>query len=490
MLHLFIDMDNPLAIIGIVALLIDWIIRIAFVLYVPRGRKPTAAMAWLLAILIIPLFGALLFLIIGSPKLSKRRRLQQQSIDALIESATRSINDMPSGLTTLEYDRYAPLIKQNKALGKLPAHRGNSIAILDDYQAMIDDTITQIRKAEQYIYIEYFIIAYDKSTIPFFNALEDAVERGVEVYVLFDAVGSSKYKGYRKMRRKLTKIGAKWHSMLPLRLNPNQYNRPDLRNHRKIVVIDGEIAYLGSFNMIDRTYQRKNGMVYDELVIRMTGPIVDQCAAVFAGDWFSETNEAPRTLLEPIVADEKEDGVLAQVLPSGPAYDNENNLKLFVSLLYTAKHQVVITNPYFVPDDALLTAVISAVKRGVEVVIINSQVKDQWMVGHAQRSYYQELLEAGVTIYLRNAPVLLHSKHVTVDDDIAVVGSSNMDIRSFQLNLECVVVLYDKDIVAQLKKIQEKNIADSHVVTLDSWSKRSVFKELLDSIARLTASLQ
>ncbi|MDB5187189.1 MAG: cls [Candidatus Saccharibacteria bacterium] len=483
-------MDNPLAIIGIAALFIDWIIRITFVLYVPRGRKPTAAMAWLLAILIIPIFGVLLFLIIGSPKLSKRRRLQQQSIDALIENATRSADVVPAGLTTLEYERYAPLIKQNKALGKLPAHRGNTVTILDDYQSMIDDLIAQIRKAEQYVYIEYFIIAYDKSTKPFFDALEDAVERGVEVYVLFDTLGSRKYKGYGKMTRQLTKIGAQWHRMLPLRLNLAHYNRPDLRNHRKIVVIDGDTAYLGSFNMIERTYQRKDTMVYDELVVRMTGPVVDQCAAVFAGDWFSETNEAPRTLLEPIIADENADGVLAQVLPSGPAYDHENNLKLFVSLLYEAKHRVVITNPYFVPDDALLTAVISAATRGVEVVIINSEVQDQWMVGHAQRSYYQQLLEAGVTIYLHNAPTLLHSKHVTVDDDIAVIGSSNMDIRSFQLNLECIVVLYDKETVKKLQEIQQKNIADSHIVTMEQWSNRPILKELLDSIARLTAALQ
>lgn len=483
-------MDNPLAIIGAIVLLIDWIIRITFVLYVPRGRKPTAAMAWLLAILIIPVFGALLFLIIGSPKLSKRRRLQQQSIDALIESATRSSDDTPSGLTTLEHDRYAPLIKQNKALGKLPAHWGNEVEVIDDYQMMIDDAITQIEQAKQYVYIEYFIIAYDNSTKPFFDTLEDAVKRGVEVYVLFDTVGSRKYKKFDAMTRKLTKIGVKWHSMLPLRLNPTHYNRPDLRNHRKIVVIDGEVAYLGSFNMIDRTYQRKDEVIYDELVVRMKGPIVDQCAAVFAGDWFSETNEAPRTLLEPILSDKKSDGVLAQLLPSGPAYEHENNLKLFVSLIYEAKKRVVITNPYFVPDDALLTAVISAVKRGVEVVIINSAVKDQWMVGHAQRSYYQELLEAGVTVYLHNAPILLHSKHVTVDDDIAVVGSSNMDIRSFQLNLECIVVFYDTSVVSKLVKIQEKNIANSHMITLDSWGKRSIRNELLDSIARLTASLQ
>lgn len=482
-------MDLPIITISAVTLIIDWILRIIFLIYVPRGRKPIAAMAWLLIIFIIPIVGVLLFLAIGSTKLSRRRRNQQHSIDALIDSTTSAIDEVPSGLSGVEEERYVPLIKQNKALTKLPAHRGNTVTVIDDYQKILDTMIDDINDAKQYVYIEFFIIALDRTTQPFFAALEAAAKRGVSVHVLFDAVGSRKYKGYAKMKRRLTKIGVRWRRMLPFSLLPGQYNRPDLRNHRKIVVIDNVAAYIGSINLIDRSYQRTDGIVYDELAVRMTGPIVQQCAAVFSGDWFSETNEAPSTLLEPITATEDR-GVLAQILPSGPAYDHENNLKLFVSLLYTAKHRVVITNPYFVPDDALLTAAISAVKRGVEVIIINSQVKDQWMVGHAQRSYYEQLLDAGVTIYLHNAPVLLHSKHVTIDDDIAVIGSSNMDIRSFQLNLECVVTIYDKAIVARLVEIQEKNIADSHHVTITEWQKRPPHKAFFDSMARLTASLQ
>lgn len=482
-------MDNPFAAISVIALIIDWTLRIIFLIYVPRGRKPTAAMAWLLAIFLVPIVGVLLFIIFGSPKLSRRRRAQQHSIDTLIESLTHSIDDTPPGLNLLERERYMPLIMQNKELGKLPAHRGNTITVIDDYQKMIDDMVDQIKTAEQYIYIEYYIIALDKTTRPVFDALEAAVARGVKVYMLFDALGARNFKGYKKMTRHLTKIGVQWRRVLPIRFTPSRYNRPDLRNHRKIVVIDGVVGYIGSFNLIDRTYHRKDDIIYDELVVRMTGPIVQQCAAVFAGDWFSETGEAPTSLLEPIVV-EKKGGILAQVLPSGPGYEHENNLKLFVSLLYAAKKRVVITNPYFVPDDALLTAVITAAKRGVEIIIINSQVKDQWMVGHAQRSYYQELLEAGVTIYLHNQPVLLHSKHVTVDDDIAVIGSSNMDIRSFQLNLECVVAVYDTSVVKQLKKIQDKNLANSYQITLTEWQERPPHKALLDSLARLTASLQ
>lgn len=482
-------MENTITVFGTVLFLIDWFIRIAFIIYIPRKLKPTAAMAWLLAIFIFPIPGMLLYLAIGDFKLSKRRRLRQQAIDKLIETSTLSSETEPHGLTKLEYERFMPIIRQNKAFGKLPAHRGNNVTIIDEYQKMIDDVITEINNATSTVYIEYYIIALDNTTRPFFDALEQAVKRGVDVYVLFDALAIRKYKGHKQMRRLLTRIGVKWRPILPIRLLPGQYNRPDLRNHRKIVTIDDKIGYIGSFNMIDRTYQRKDNVLYDELVVKMTGPVVRQASAIFAGDWYSEANRAPFSIKEPIIARQKS-GMLAQVLPSGPSYDHENNLTLFVSLIYKARKRVVIVNPYFVPDDALLTAVISAAQRGVEITIVNSEVKDQWMVGHAQRSFYRELLKAGVNIYLHKAPVFLHSKHITIDDDIAVIGSSNMDIRSFQLNLECVVVVYDTHFVSKLHRIQEKNIQNSNKVTLRKWKNRTPIEEVLDSIARLTASLQ
>jgi cardiolipin synthase len=146
--------------------------------------------------------------------------------------------------------------------------------------------------------------------------------------------------------------------------------------------------------------------------------------------------------------------VLCQVLPSGSGFENENNLRLFTSLIHAAKHKLVITSPYFVPDDALMLAITSAALRGVDVTLLNSAVSDQFFVSHAERSYYEDLLNAGVQIYHYNAPILLHSKLISVDDDIAVIGSSNLDIRSFQLNLEVTLVCYDTRVVADLRKIE------------------------------------
>jgi cardiolipin synthase len=182
--------------------------------------------------------------------------------------------------------------------------------------------------------------------------------------------------------------------------------------------------------------------------------------------------------------------VLAQLLPSGPGYDTLNNAKLFAALIHKAEKSIVITNPYFVPEEAILDAITSAAKRGVDVTIINSEAMDQWMVGHAERSYYAELMDTGVKIYLYKYPVLLHSKHMTIDDDIAVIGSSNMDIRSFELDLECIVVAYSKSVVKDLRKVQKYNLSRATKVNPDTWHQRPFFDKFRDSIARLTSALQ
>jgi len=477
-------------IVGAILFVVNWLIIIWALLYIPRDRKPVAAMAWILAISLIPIPGIILFFIIGSPKLSRTRRAMQRTIDGLIGTATKTAADVPLGLSELDFQRYMPLIKQNQSLGKMPALRGNKVKVLPGYEEILHDMIKRIKHAKEYVYLEFYAVALDDTTKPFFGALEAAVKRGVEVYMLFDSLGTHKYHSYHQMTRELTRIGVTWHKLLPISLIPRQYNRPDLRNHRKIVVVDGEVGYIGSINLIESTYQRHDDIRYEELVVRVKGPVVSQCGAIFAADWFSETGVALEKFARPVEVVVKEKGVLAQLLPSGPSYDHDNNLQLFVSLLYAAKRRVVITNPYFVPDEALLVAVIAAIKRGVTVSIINSAAIDQWMVGHAQRSYYAQLLKEGVHIYLHNEPVLLHAKHVTIDDDIAVVGSSNMDMRSFQLDQETVIVLYDKGVVADLVKVQQRNMNDSTKIEPGDWKRRGFLHEALESIARLTSSVQ
>lgn len=466
-------------------------LRLWFLLYIPYKRAPSSAIAWLLIVFLVPEIGILLFFIIGSPKLSKRRRALQKQIDAMILRASAEMSTQVKKLPDAQLERISSLVSLGTALGSMPLSLGNSAKILPEYDKAIADIVTEIGKAKEFVHLEYFILALDGTTEPLFNALERATKRGVSVKVLFDALGFRKYPNKHQMMQRLSDSGIEWRRMLPIRFGKN-YNRPDLRNHRKILVVDDRVAYLGSQNLIDRTYHRKDAIYYDELVVKLTCPVVRQCSVLFAGDWYAESNEQLLSLVDPKKRPlpQQTGTVPAQVIPSGPGHEVLGNLQLFNQLLYAAKKRVVITNPYFIPEESLMVACKSAAQRGVEVVIINSEAMDQKAVGYAQRSYYEELLEAGVKIYLYKAPILLHSKHMTIDDDIAVIGSSNMDIRSFALDLECIVALYDTSVVKDLRKVQAHNLKLSRRLKLSDWRGRPLHTKFFESIARLTSALQ
>ncbi len=325
------------------------------------------------------------------------------------------------------------------------------------------------------------------------RALEEAAERGVQVRVLFDHLGTLRIKGYRKLIRRLKASKIQWRPMLPLRPVHGQWRRPDLRNHRKIMVIDGEIAFTGSQNLIEPSYNnprhRKVGREWVELMACLRGPIVTTLNVVFATDWLSETDESLEDQLEhrPEMAPGR---VTAQAVPSGPGFITENNLRLFNTLIYSAQHKISICSPYFVPDDSLLYAVTTAAQRGVDVELFVSEKGDQFLVHHAQQSYYEALLEAGVRIYLYKAPFVLHAKHFTIDDEVAVLGSSNMDMRSFSLNLEVSVMLLGADIVGKMRAVEDTYRDISHELTLEDWMKRPMAVKYVDNVARLTATLQ
>jgi len=180
--------------------------------------------------------------------------------------------------------------------------------------------------------------------------------------------------------------------------------------------------------------------------------------------------------------------VIAQVLPSGPNHDNDNNLKLYTSMVHSAKKRVSIVVPYFIPDESLLNALTTAAQRGVEVTIINSEIVDKLLAGHAQRAYYEDLLKVGVKIYLYKTPIFLHAKQVIIDDQVAIFGSSNLDIRSFELNFELNTIVYDKEIVKKLQAVEAGYVSKSTQLTKKSWAERPARLRFLDRISRLTSA--
>jgi cardiolipin synthase len=180
----------------------------------------------------------------------------------------------------------------------------------------------------------------------------------------------------------------------------------------------------------------------------------------------------------------------AQVVPSGPGFDGENNLRLFNSLIYAAKERLIISTPYFVPDESLFYAITTAAQSGIDVQLFVSEIGDQAVVYHAQRSYYEELLRAGVRIWLYRSPTILHAKHITIDDQVAVIGSSNMDMRSFSLDLEISVMVKGTKFVQSLRRVEDSYRTRSRELTLDEWLRRPVGSKVLDNVARLTAAVQ
>lgn len=476
-------------------IIFEWLIRIGALFVIPRNRKPSSAMSWLMLIMLEPTAGLIVFILIGSPRLSKRRQEMQVTMDAVIGGAVDEALgtvELKDYVHTVVPERYQPIVTLNTNLGRMPAFSGNKLELLPDYDKSLAAIVEDIDNAQDFVHIQFFIITFDDETQALFDALENAVKRGVKVRVMLDAFGSMRLPKHRATKKKLTQIGAEWHLMLPIRLPGKHSNRYDLRNHRKIVVIDGKVGYTGSQNLIRRNYHRRDSLYYDELMVRIQGPIVAQLHGVFITDWYSEAGEMltreayPEIKLTLTAAG----NTLAQILPSGPGYNNENNLKLFTTLIHAAREKITIVNPYFVPDDSLMVAITSAAQRGVEVIMINSEIMDQKMVGHAQRSYYDELLRAGVKIYLYKHPILLHSKFITIDNDMAVIGSSNLDMRSFQLDLEVSLVVYDPHTVTKLRQIEAQYIHKSVLLLQETWLKRPLRSRLLDNLARLTAALQ
>jgi cardiolipin synthase A/B len=484
---------------AVLAYVLYVILLIAALFIVPRNRKPSEATAWLTLIFLIPLLGLVLFLLLGNPKLSWPRRVKQREMDDIIARTVAEFKHRPELHDLLDppiAPRFLPFTRLNEHLSGIPAFAGNAVTLLPDYDGALRSIVEEIEQAQTFVHVEYYILALDKTSEPFFAALERATERGVKVRVLFDHLGSLTYPHYRRMTKRLTAAGAEWHLALPARIFDNEWSRLDLRNHRKIVIVDGLVGFTGSQNMIDKSYlskqNLKKGRHYVELVARATGPIVAQLQAAFATDWYSETG----VLLDRAVAPEvvfvpsATGTALCQVLPSGPGFDNDNNLKLFVALLHAAQRRIMIATPYFVPDDSLMIAITSAAQRGVDVTLIVSEIGDQFLVFHAQRSYYEELLLAGVKILLYRAPEMLHSKFLCIDDDIAVVGSSNLDLRSFQLNLEVTLICYDTGIVADMQGIFADYVRSSKPLGLDEWQARPIATRLFDNVARLTSALQ
>lgn len=468
-----------------------------------RNRRPTTAVAWLLAIALIPYIGLALFFLFGTTRLPHTRRRKQAQFDDILRDATLKLED-DDALTPVP-DRFKPVSRLARELTAIPHLPGNRIRIHSNYNGTIEAMAAEIDTAETSVHVLFYAFADDDVTDVFFSAIERAVARGVTVRILYDQVGSFRYRGYQRMKKRLRESGAHWHRLYSIWPWESGWQRVDLRNHRKLVVVDGHVAWMGSQNMIERGYHRsanRDGerLLWKDLMVRVEGPMALGVDAVFRSDWFVETGELPEATdderpfeeLAATIEDASADGSVydCQLVPSGPGYEHENNLRLFVQLLYEASERVVIASPYFAPDDSMLYAITTAAQRGVSIDLHVSEQGDQFFTQRAQQSYYEVLLRAGVRIWLYERPYVLHAKHMTVDDEVTLVGSSNMDMRSFTLNSELMLMVYGPEFADRMHEIELRYRAKSRELTLDEWLDRPRWQVAIDSFCRLTSVVQ
>jgi cardiolipin synthase len=463
--------------------LLEWVIRIVM-LVVVTNRRHGSPMAWLLVIFFLPVPGLALYLLIGENRLPRRRAGRHARLLDELVAVRHRLEGHPAVVHPELPADQAPLVTLAERLGSMPIVGGNEAILMTETDEMIDRLVADIDAAQRHVHLLFYIFANDATGRKIADALARAVDRGVKCRVLVDAVGSRPM--LKRLATRMVEEGIDLRAALPVNPFRRSFARLDLRNHRKLAVIDGQVGYAGSQNIVNADYGHKD-LAWHDMSVRLVGPGVLELQAVFVGDWCFETDEI--LVSEDVFPNPPMLGSVAvQTLPSGPDYPTENYQRMVVAALHAARRHVIITSPYFVPDDAFLQALEVAVLRGVDVEIILPRRCDQVLVGAASRAYYDDLLRLGVKLHLYDDG-LLHAKTMSVDDSLALIGSSNFDIRSFELNFEISLLFYGPDVTSRLRELQNGYIARSTLLTEEEWGRRPRVAQVVGNIAKLLGPL-
>jgi len=435
-------------------------------------REPASRIAWIVVVFALPLLGVGAYILLGEVNIGRRRVARMRAVVAALPLPPGTVpgtEDPAQGLP----ERYANLFRTAASIAGFGPLGGNTGQLLPDSNAVIDAMVADIDAAVDHVHLLFYIWLADNNGLKIAGALQRAAARGVTCRAMADGLGSRDFIGSRHWRA-LREAGVKVAIALPVGnvlLRP-LVGRIDLRNHRKIVVIDGRVTYCGSQNCADPEFRVKARYApWVDAVARFEGPVVRQNQYLFAGDWMAFVREDLGELLRAQVPAPAGD-CIAQVVGTGPTGRFSAMPELFEALMHAARERLFITTPYFVPDESILSALCAAAWRGVQTDIIFPARNDSLVVAAASRSYYPALLQAGVRIH-EYAGGLLHTKSVTLDGEVSLIGSANMDRRSFELNYENNILLLDRGLTAQLQARQHAYLERSRRIRpqeVASWS--------------------
>lgn len=458
-------------------LLIRWVV-------LSRRRHPAATVAWILAIIILPYLGGLLYLVFGINRVERRA--------ARIEAASRAIGPHLPELTQYRLGSGFRLNDQQLRLMKLASTgcgtaptAGNQIELLVDTNVTFRRIEVAVMEARESLHLEYYIWRADRTGRRLRDLLIERARAGVRVRFLYDGIGSLFTS--RRFLRPMLDAGitvAPFHSGRSLRAKWSI----NLRSHRKIVIVDGRIGFTGGMNIGDEYLGRNKQLGYwRDTHLQMTGPTVLQLQRVFAEDWYCATGEDltdPERFPKPTA-----DGdVIAQVVSSGPIGHSRTMHELMFTAINEARERVTLATSYFVPTEPLLMALETAARRGVRVRLLLAGRSDHYWTVLAGRSYYEDLLHAGVEIHEYRRGIQ-HAKTLTIDGHWSLIGSPNFDARSLLLNFEVAVAMYDERIAAELEAHFEADVKHARTMRLGIWEKRPARWVFLENVCRLFAPI-
>jgi len=475
--------ELPWAAIGSVAF--HAMVAVGLTLRVISRRRPTGvSLAWITMVVAFPVLGAASYVLVGEPWLSRRRAARNAEISELLQEPIAELGRRFGVEGDHEHHVARAVAAIGRSTGFSPALGGNRIEILGASDIFFDRLIADIDAAETSCDLEFYIWHDGGRVEDVTEAVVRARQRGVKCRVLVDAVGG---KGLLKRGRgaSLRKAGVDVRTALPVGLIRGGFRRLDIRNHRKLALIDDRVAYTGSQNMADPEFFKKASGVgpWVDVMARLEGPAAAQLSVIFEVDWAME--HARDVDVAGWVPDVSAAGeAVVQVVPSGPGQKPSALYRMLAAAVHGAERTLTMTTPYFVPDEAFMSGLVAAAMRGVETTVVVPARINGPLVRLASRAYYDELLDAGVRVLAYNKG-LLHTKTIAVDGALGLIGSVNLDRRSFWINYELSLVVRGGGAVADLEEILRRYIDHSEPIERTHWARRGALTRTAENAARL-----
>ncbi|TAL18638.1 cardiolipin synthase [bacterium] len=463
----------------IVWILISLLNAVAIFRAVWRSHGVERTLMWIFAILAFPGVGAIAFFLLANPYVRRTSRRKRLAAMTVRDASRRKLEGESPAL-------FEQLFSLAATLTSFPPRECNRVELLADNDKAFEELQSAVKGAKRFVWVEYYIIRKDSTGLRFLELLAEKARAGVEVRLLYDAVGS--FSIDRDYIAPIIAAGVKAETFLPINPLRRRWS-VHLRNHRKLVVVDGRLGFTGGMNVGDEYIhlaRRKGSAFFRDLQLLIEGPAVADLCDIFAEDWSFATEEA---LSEPAVPEHPSVcGAVVAVTPSGPDQEDNASALLYFGGICQGAEKIYLTSPYFIPDEPAMRALKCASLRGADVRILVPANCDVPFVGPAGRSYFPALLRSGVRIY-EYLPSMLHAKTMVVDCKWGFIGSANLDMRSFRLNFELGALVYDECFAAELEKRFLEDLEQSREIDPEVFSKRGWLVHVVERIARLVSPI-